>query len=521
MVDECPHRGAPLSAGQIVADTIECAYHGYRFGPDGSVSIPALGADAAIPPKACVVTAFDVTIRYGLVWLAPAEPVTGIIVVPVGRPALRRRSLPDQTWHVGAGQMTENFLDMGHLAFLHAKTFSDPDAIEVPHYTVERDGWGFVCDTTHSAKSLPTRPAPTTTPPAIAASTWWYAAPFALRLRIEYHVDDVADDRVLPSAGRPRHHQGVRVRPAQRHPRRQLHRRSRARWRSRWRSAPRTRRSSNACAARLFTPLDLQAEVHTPADRSPTVEDAGHPRRSSSRKARVTAVGARLRSVAPIAVRLVVIVVVWTIGGRAGRAKGMIVTPRRALSPITGDSRQVYWRATKSTVWAAFRGLLIGGTLAFLAALLAAAIPGLRRSITRLAAIANAAPAGRRGALSDRDARVRQGPIAVAALAVFFFVFMSASVGLWCGATCGARHVQRTGHRTPAAGGGRCSLPAMWPSLLDGIKLAAPAALAGTIFGEWYGADRGLGVLLIAGMQGGSRSAEQLWAASLLAPPAA
>ncbi|HEX4982099.1 MAG TPA: hypothetical protein VFV63_10395 [Ilumatobacteraceae bacterium] len=40
------------------------------------------------------------------------------------QPAIRVAALPDQEWPAGAGQMTENFLDMGHLAFLHAKTFA-------------------------------------------------------------------------------------------------------------------------------------------------------------------------------------------------------------------------------------------------------------------------------------------------------------------------------------------------------------------------------------------------------------
>ena len=57
-------------------------------------------------------------------------------------------------------------------------------------------------------------------------------------------------------------------------------------------------------------------------------------------------------------------------------------------------------------------------------------------------------------------------------------------------------------------------LPGCWPALLDGLKLAAPASLAGAIFGEWYGARRGLGVLLIGAMQAGR--ADRLWAASLL-----
>ena len=41
--DECPHRRSPLSAGSIVGDTVQCAYHGYRFAADGRcVEIPAI-----------------------------------------------------------------------------------------------------------------------------------------------------------------------------------------------------------------------------------------------------------------------------------------------------------------------------------------------------------------------------------------------------------------------------------------------------------------------------------------------
>src|SRR5215213_210181 len=82
MVDRCPHRFTPLSAGCVVGDTVQCAYHGYRYGADGvCVDIPALGVGAALPPKAAVTTAFSVTERYDLVWLAPEQPLTGIIDV--------------------------------------------------------------------------------------------------------------------------------------------------------------------------------------------------------------------------------------------------------------------------------------------------------------------------------------------------------------------------------------------------------------------------------------------------------
>lgn len=187
-VDRCPHRGAPLSAGRVVDRTVECPYHGYRYGTDGRCTlIPALGRGATIPPKAVVDTAHDVVERYGLVWLAPDEPVTGVIDVPEwDDPDFVVAPLPDQTWSAGAGQMTENFLDMGHLAYLHAKTFGDPEGFEVPAYTVERDGWSFVCDLHHSAKVLADSYGAEDFAVDERRSTWWYQAPFALRLRLEY-----------------------------------------------------------------------------------------------------------------------------------------------------------------------------------------------------------------------------------------------------------------------------------------------------------------------------------------------
>ena len=52
------------------------------------------------------------------------------------------------------------------------------------------------------------------------------------------------------------------------------------------------------------------------------------------------------------------------------------------------------------------------------------------------------------------------------------------------------------------------------PELVDGLRLAAPAALVGAIFGEWFGADSGLGLLLITSMQ--NFRIDLLWATALL-----
>jgi phenylpropionate dioxygenase-like ring-hydroxylating dioxygenase large terminal subunit len=79
LVDECPHRRVPLSAGALVAtrdgEGIACRYHGWVFGGSGACSaIPALGIDAGVPRGMRVATA-AVEVVDGVVRLAPEPAV--------------------------------------------------------------------------------------------------------------------------------------------------------------------------------------------------------------------------------------------------------------------------------------------------------------------------------------------------------------------------------------------------------------------------------------------------------------
>jgi phenylpropionate dioxygenase-like ring-hydroxylating dioxygenase large terminal subunit len=80
--DICPHRGVPLSAGTICADrTVECAYHGWRFAPDGTCrAIPSLVDGQNLDPSRIRVRSYPLCEQDGLLWIymptiAASDPV--------------------------------------------------------------------------------------------------------------------------------------------------------------------------------------------------------------------------------------------------------------------------------------------------------------------------------------------------------------------------------------------------------------------------------------------------------------
>ena len=152
----CPHRLAPLTAGTIVGDVLQCAYHGWCFASSGTcVEIPALGPGATVPPKAHVVTAARTDERYGLIWVALDEPVAPIPELDEwDNDGFGLAIIPTQTWNASAAQMADNFLDVAHFPFTHLGTIGDPDDLEVGDYEVTRDGWTFSSVHHHSSKVL-------------------------------------------------------------------------------------------------------------------------------------------------------------------------------------------------------------------------------------------------------------------------------------------------------------------------------------------------------------------------------
>jgi vanillate O-demethylase monooxygenase subunit len=143
-IDECPHRGAPLSLGRLEGDELVCAFHGWRFGPDGAATcIPALGRDAPIPSRARLTEPAQVCERYGIVWVALEPPRLAIPSWPDGDDqSLGEFSPTAHTSEVLAAYQTDNLLDSSHFPFLHT-SLSSRNPIPGEQEAVDHHEFGF------------------------------------------------------------------------------------------------------------------------------------------------------------------------------------------------------------------------------------------------------------------------------------------------------------------------------------------------------------------------------------------
>jgi phenylpropionate dioxygenase-like ring-hydroxylating dioxygenase large terminal subunit len=192
--DRCPHRLAPLSAGWVERDgagpdRLRCGYHGWCFAADGTcVDIPAIAGTDRVPPKAHLRPTARVAEHDGMIFLAPEEPLTDVLTVPEAfGPGFRSGFLGPVRASVGAGLMIDNFLDMAHFPFVHAKTIGTDDEVTF-ELEIERDGLGMVVRSEHLFPNREDRAVATGERPLLQKRrlTYTYRAPFSVCLRIDY-----------------------------------------------------------------------------------------------------------------------------------------------------------------------------------------------------------------------------------------------------------------------------------------------------------------------------------------------
>ncbi|MBU2664531.1 Rieske 2Fe-2S domain-containing protein [Actinoplanes bogorensis] len=244
--DRCPHRLVPLSAATPEGGRLRCAYHGWEFdstgacktlpsqegrpppraaldkGPrvrvqDGVVEIaaedlPAPDPDdlftnedpsllhawhpiglADDPPTTAMLVGREFEVarertreRWGLLWLAPEEPLTDLFDDPDDDP-YTGAWLPPVRTPAAAGVAADNFLDVAHFPFVHAGTFGAEEAKLVDRYEVVTELWG--------CRSIQEQWFDNPGDPGVAQgvrpvrqrrrATYVYRAPFQLMLRLE------------------------------------------------------------------------------------------------------------------------------------------------------------------------------------------------------------------------------------------------------------------------------------------------------------------------------------------------
>jgi len=115
LADICPHRSAPLSAGRVVGEAIECPYHGWRFAGSGHcTAMPGLIGEA---PRA-LVPSYSVTEKDGLIFFSTGrESDAPYTTVLSGQDTVS--TIVECRVNASLAEVAENILDATHTHFTH------------------------------------------------------------------------------------------------------------------------------------------------------------------------------------------------------------------------------------------------------------------------------------------------------------------------------------------------------------------------------------------------------------------
>lgn len=147
--DRCPHRLAKLSVDSHVIDgTLQCGYHGWRFNSGGRCTLVPQMPELA-PTAKHHVKSFKCQERYGFVWVClEDEPLADIPHIRHSDdPAYRQVPEYAEDWAANMLVVCENALDIGHVSFVHRRTFGNDKKPAVPRLDLVplENGVNFKC----------------------------------------------------------------------------------------------------------------------------------------------------------------------------------------------------------------------------------------------------------------------------------------------------------------------------------------------------------------------------------------
>ncbi|HEX2915633.1 MAG TPA: aromatic ring-hydroxylating dioxygenase subunit alpha [Chloroflexia bacterium] len=126
--DFCPHRGAPLSLGEVVNGELACGYHGIRFDGEGAcTAVPAEGEDSKLQ-KRLKMQAYPVQERAGLVWAYIGDvrlfPPSQLRLPPELESEDWSGFICNAHWKTNWLVALDNLADPMHAPFLHGRSYT-------------------------------------------------------------------------------------------------------------------------------------------------------------------------------------------------------------------------------------------------------------------------------------------------------------------------------------------------------------------------------------------------------------
>lgn len=145
LLDRCPHRGVALSLGRVVDGTLECPFHGWRFGQDGGCAHIPFNPGTERPGT----TAIPVREVGHLIWVYTGLQADSEPIVPPALLAGRGRvDVVHEDWSTHWTRAMENMLDTPHLPWVHRGTIGRSLRAEMRpdssmHQELTETEWGF------------------------------------------------------------------------------------------------------------------------------------------------------------------------------------------------------------------------------------------------------------------------------------------------------------------------------------------------------------------------------------------
>ena len=138
MDGRCSHLGADLGRGCVVGDSIECPFHGWRYGPDGRCTgIPAMD----VIPSFARQSTYPTVERHGLLFFFNGgEPLFPLPFFEGARPDDYMPGRPFRfeancSWYM----LAAHGFDTQHFATVHARRLVGPPLIDCPHPCARRN----------------------------------------------------------------------------------------------------------------------------------------------------------------------------------------------------------------------------------------------------------------------------------------------------------------------------------------------------------------------------------------------